>query len=48
MFMIFLCIVIGHAFGDLQGIENGEYDFKAQENAKRFISPNVEMRTTFK
>src|SRR6218665_11368 len=41
MFMIVLCIVIGHAFGDLQGIENGEDDLRAQEDAKRSLSPNV-------
>ena len=41
MFTIFLCIVIGHAFGDLQGIEISENDLKAQKDAKSFLYPNV-------
>src|SRR5688572_32381349 len=41
VFTIFLCIVIGHAFGDLQGIEIDKEDLKAREDAREGLSPNV-------
>ena len=41
MFTIFLCIVIGHVFGDLQGTEIGKGDLKARENAREDLSSYV-------
>jgi len=38
MFLIFLCFAVGHAFGDLQRVEE---DLKARENARKGLSNNV-------